>query len=479
MFRWRKRNEGFEWRTYVRTTILVRRHERRKRAEDVKAAAVQGVKEAGLKGVDAAGAALHSAQQGSLAALRWSGQRLSAGAKKSAAAIVSSARRGAAGAKSGMIRGRSVMGPKLAAAGSAAGRAASRAAQKLEPATAPLREPGLQLAIKLIAGVAALGALIRAYQFGWDGHALTALTVAAIAAMVWLVSRVSGDWHPGDDMRRGFEKISAFSGSLPWPQHGPPRNVVLSSLAVAAVAGLAAWMWGGNSPAPPSVSGLTAATSSSAEPPRTPAARDKAGRNGNTVEGSATARSGDTLKISSLAVRLAGVEAPDRLQTCLRPGNKRWDCSASARDALSKLVRGKRITCTLSGDDGADLRAGNCRTSTGLDIAAELVRNGHVFAASGFFAAYSDEESAARTTKSGLWAGDAQRPKEWRAARWEEAKSKAPDGCPIKGQVFRKSGKVYMLPWSRDYERARVDAAQGERWFCSEGEAKSAGWKPF
>ena len=107
--------------------------------------------------------------------------------------------------------------------------------------------------------------------------------------------------------------------------------------------------------------------------------------------------SGDTVKVSSLAVRLAGVEAPDRSQTCLKPGNRRWDCSAAARDALSKLVRGKRITCTLTGDDAAGIRAGNCRTSTGTDIAAELVRNGHVFAASGFFAAYSNEETEART----------------------------------------------------------------------------------
>ena len=31
MLGWRKRNDGFEWREYVRTTILVRRKHRRER----------------------------------------------------------------------------------------------------------------------------------------------------------------------------------------------------------------------------------------------------------------------------------------------------------------------------------------------------------------------------------------------------------------------------------------------------------------
>ena len=47
MFFWRKRNEGFEWREYVRTTILVRRQERRQKLHDAKDAAVFGVKQAG------------------------------------------------------------------------------------------------------------------------------------------------------------------------------------------------------------------------------------------------------------------------------------------------------------------------------------------------------------------------------------------------------------------------------------------------
>ena len=39
MFGWRRRSEGFEWREYVRTTVLVRRADRQRRIEDVRVAA--------------------------------------------------------------------------------------------------------------------------------------------------------------------------------------------------------------------------------------------------------------------------------------------------------------------------------------------------------------------------------------------------------------------------------------------------------
>ena len=68
------------------------------------------------------------------------------------------------------------------------------------------------------------------------------------------------------------------------------------------------------------------------------------------------------------------------------------------------------------------------------------------------------------------------RPAVFRAKVWDEAKKRAPDGCPIKGQVAGGS-RIYVLPWSPDYDRVRVQKARGERWFCSEQEAVSAGFK--
>ena len=100
-----------------------------------------------------------------------------------------------------------------------------------------------------------------------------------------------------------------------------------------------------------------------------------------------------------------------------------------------------------------------------------------VFAEGGLFASYTSIEREARAAKTGIWAaGEPERPSEFRAKVWEEAKRRAPDGCPIKGQVAG-SARTYVLPWSPDYERVRVQRARGERWFCSEPEAAAAGFK--
>jgi Staphylococcal nuclease homologue len=146
-----------------------------------------------------------------------------------------------------------------------------------------------------------------------------------------------------------------------------------------------------------------------------------------------------------------------------------------AETVLARLVNSRTVSCSLSGTDDAGRALGRCTVGQ-TDVAAELVRQGYVFAEGGILARYSGEERDARAAKAGLWGGDVERPAEYRAKLWEEAKRRAPDGCPIKGQVTA-SARIYVLPWSSEYERARVQAARGERWFCSEQEAVAAGFK--
>jgi len=145
--------------------------------------------------------------------------------------------------------------------------------------------------------------------------------------------------------------------------------------------------------------------------------------------------------------------------------------------ALGKLVNGRTLACTVSGSDSAGRPLATC-TRGQLDIGGELVRQGHAFAGSGLFAGYAGFERQARHSKLGIWAaGDVERPAEFRAKVWDEAKRRAPDGCPIKGLVTGE-GRVYVLPWSPDYDRGRIQKVRGERWFCSEREAEAAGFKP-
>jgi endonuclease YncB( thermonuclease family) len=195
---------------------------------------------------------------------------------------------------------------------------------------------------------------------------------------------------------------------------------------------------------------------------------------GKSVKGRTYAIAADSLRVRGTVVRLAGIEAHESEQRCGRGAN-RWRCSGVAETVLSRLVNSRTVSCSLKGSDGAGRALGRCTVGQ-TDVAAELVRQGYVFAEGGLLARYAGEEREARAAKAGLWAGEVERPAEYRAKLWEEAKRRAPDGCPIKGQITS-SARIYVLPWSPDYERARVQAARGERWFCSEQEAVAAGFK--
>ena len=49
--------------------------------------------------------------------------------------------------------------------------------------------------------------------------------------------------------------------------------------------------------------------------------------------------------------------------------------------------------------------------------------------------------------------------------------------CRIKGNVSANGTKTYHIPGGEWYERTKIDAIKGERWFCSEEVARSAGWR--
>lgn len=51
-------------------------------------------------------------------------------------------------------------------------------------------------------------------------------------------------------------------------------------------------------------------------------------------------------------------------------------------------------------------------------------------------------------------------------------------GCDIKGNVSISSGeRIYHVPGQQYYLDTKVDARFGERWFCSEADARAAGWR--
>lgn len=50
--------------------------------------------------------------------------------------------------------------------------------------------------------------------------------------------------------------------------------------------------------------------------------------------------------------------------------------------------------------------------------------------------------------------------------------------CNIKGNISTKTGeKIYHVPGQQFYNKTEIDPSKGERWFCSESEARAAGWR--
>jgi endonuclease YncB( thermonuclease family) len=316
-----------------------------------------------------------------------------------------------------------------------------------------------------MAAAAGISATFGILTNGLDSQDMTAAAITLAGAALLLVPRLvlSRSWSESTPVTALFARAGDAVRLIPVLDRLDVRHAGAFALVVlvALVAG-GAWMLieRMDGSAPTHSASLTETTN-----------RDPS----STLEGRAVAVTGDSLRFAEATVALDGIEAPERDQQCLR-GDKRWRCGEAAKDALARAIRGKRVSCDLTGTANDGKKTGSC-TVRGADIAEALVREGHVFAVEGLFSRYATDESDARRAGAGVWAGEPERPAEYRAKRWEEARRAAPEGCPIKGRVASGS-RVYVLPWSPAYDSVRVVSARGERWFCSEEEAQAAGWRP-
>jgi hypothetical protein len=49
--------------------------------------------------------------------------------------------------------------------------------------------------------------------------------------------------------------------------------------------------------------------------------------------------------------------------------------------------------------------------------------------------------------------------------------------CNIKGNVSTRGERIYHVPGQKYYNDTRISRSHGEQWFCSEEEARAAGWR--
>lgn len=421
---WRRKSDGFEWQKYVRTTIKLRREQRAQKIEEIKQAAASGAKAAGRQSVSAGRSGVSILLAGVQSGARWLWRKLVQLLQNMRSTIVAL-----------------ISDPS-----------------RFKDFQLPIAKMSSSTKIAAMFGglgcLAALSAYLQFQQSGADWSAMLAALVAIVLLGLAVAPWLRRMWQSG------LRGVSLGDMRFEMPAPGKLGAIAGAVLAV----GASFWAWQSGAISSVSSSVVSALPSLSISPSLPD------------ISGTGRAVSGDTIRIGDRLVRLAGIEAPEISQVCRDRRNRAWRCGQRARTVLRRTIGQRKVTCTgVTSADGGRFQA-TCQTVKG-DVASELVRKGYAFAEGTIVKAYGDVEAEAREAKRGIWQGKAERPADYRAKRWEIASKAAPDGCPIKGRVVRRT-KVYVLPWALDYRQVRIRSRRGERWFCSESEATDAGFKP-
>jgi endonuclease YncB( thermonuclease family) len=186
---------------------------------------------------------------------------------------------------------------------------------------------------------------------------------------------------------------------------------------------------------------------------------------------------GDTLEVGRERVRLHGIDAPERDQPCRTRGGQSWSCGDWATRQVRDRYQGARARCEALEQDRYGRTVARCAVG-GEDMGRTLVREGIAFAYARYSRAYLEEERAAKGAGRGIHAFELEAPARYRLSQRRGAAAPAsPAGCAIKGNISRKGVRIYHLPGQSYYAETRISPDRGERYFCSEAEARAAGWR--
>jgi endonuclease YncB( thermonuclease family) len=222
------------------------------------------------------------------------------------------------------------------------------------------------------------------------------------------------------------------------------------------------------------------------------------------IVGIARVQDGDTVRIGKHWIRLFGIDAPEQKQGCRDRHGVAYACGKRAKRALVSLIDNQSLRCWVNdidryqravavcylSDSSSSTRSssGRADNASGESINARMVESGWALAYRHYSHDFVLAEERARQAGRGVWQGEFEKPWVWRHARAAAAKRAAeaqrgatlPDSgqCRIKGNINSRGDRIYHLPGQSSYAQTRISPEKGERFFCTESEARAAGWRP-
>jgi endonuclease YncB( thermonuclease family) len=131
------------------------------------------------------------------------------------------------------------------------------------------------------------------------------------------------------------------------------------------------------------------------------------------IKGFSKVIDGDTVHINDNKIRLHGIDAPEKRQTCIKFGQE-YNCGTESTEALLKKIEKKPIICKVElNKDRYGRFIGVCFVEE-INLNKWMVRNGHAVAYRRYSKEYIQDEEYAKKEKIGLWSGTFLEPEKWR-----------------------------------------------------------------
>ena len=120
----------------------------------------------------------------------------------------------------------------------------------------------------------------------------------------------------------------------------------------------------------------------------------------------------DSIKIGKRLIRPQGIDAPELKQKCKKK-NLEYSCGIDSKNFLKNLVKDFDLKCKYKELDRYNRILGMCFVK-GVNINEQMVENGWALAYRKYNKIFIENENNARKNLRGIWAGDFEKPWDWR-----------------------------------------------------------------